>query len=529
MESGSWASSLPHPLADLTASWPLSPELGPYPTIAIAVCAAVALASFIKLSPRDSEKFPTINPQTGFEILGKARRQDYAQHSASYVSQGQQRFPGKPFKLMADFGELMVLPPSYAHEIRNEPNLIFMKALHEDFHADFAPFKAFASGTSDDALLQSVARKHLTKYLNKVTKPLSDETTFALNEHFGSPSDWQELALKSALLSIVARMSSRVFLGEQLCRNEEWLEVTKNYTTTAVLAAEELRCYPKWYRGIAQLYLPGCRKSLALIERSRELIGAVLEERRKAISQGQYKPAHSDAIDWFEEEAGGRPYDPAMCQLMMSVAAIHTTTDLCNETLLNLAVRPELVNEIRQEIIEVLRADGWKKTSLYNLKLLDSVLKESQRLGQPPLRMNRKAVGDVKLPEGTTLQKGERTAISTSGMVDPQVYENPLEFDGHRFVRYRDQEGLQNQAHLVSTGPNAIGFGHGKHACPGRFFASNELKVLLCHFLMKYEFKLPEGYVPKDRITGVIRVSDAASRLLMKRRQPEIDLDELEG
>lgn len=35
---------------------------------------------------------------------------------------------------------------------------------------------------------------------------------------------------------------------------------------------------------------------------------------------------------------------------------------------------------MREEIIRVITEHGWRKTSLYNLKLMDSVLKESQRL-----------------------------------------------------------------------------------------------------------------------------------------------------
>jgi cytochrome P450 monooxygenase-2 len=190
--------------------------------------------------------------------------------------------------------------------------------------------------------------------------------------------------LKPTLLDIVARISSRVFLGDELCRNDAWLEVTKSYTVMAFRAAEELRLYPKWLRGIAQLYLPQCRRLLEMIDRSREIVGVVIQERRQLASQGKYHPAHTDAIDWFEEEAGGRPYDPAMFQMILSTAAIHTTIDLANETILRLAQDQELVRELRREIVDVLQADGWKKTSLYNLKLLDSVLKESQRLGQPP-------------------------------------------------------------------------------------------------------------------------------------------------
>lgn len=35
-----------------------------------------------------------------------------------------------------------------------------------------------------------------------------------------------------------------------------------------------------------------------------------------------------------------------------------------------------------------------------------------------------------------------------------------------------------------------IVFGHGNHACPGRFFASNEIKVVLIELLRSWDFRL---------------------------------------
>lgn len=74
--------------------------------------------------------------------------------------------------------------------------------------------------------------------------------------------------------------------------------------------------------------------------------------------------------------------------------AIHTTTELLTGTLLDLAQNNDFIDSLRREMIPVLKeqntvgngdAEGagktsWKKNSLYKLKLLDSALKESQRL-----------------------------------------------------------------------------------------------------------------------------------------------------
>ena len=61
-------------------------------------------------------------------------------------------------------------------------------------------------------------------------------------------------------------------------------------------------------------------------------------------------------------------------QLALSTAAIHTTTDLLTQTILDLCGREDLIQELRKEIIEVLGADGWDKSTMYKLKLMDSVI-----------------------------------------------------------------------------------------------------------------------------------------------------------
>ena len=62
------------------------------------------------------------------------------------------------------------------------------------------------------------------------------------------------------------------------------------------------------------------------------------------------------------------------------MAAIHTTTETTCQALLDICEYPDVADELRKEIVEVLSAEGWAKTSLYKLKLMDSFLKESQRM-----------------------------------------------------------------------------------------------------------------------------------------------------
>lgn len=188
------------------------------------------------------------------------------------------------------------------------------------------------------------------------------------------------------MLDIIARLSSRVFLGDELCRNEGWLRITKRYTLTIFSAAAALRMYPGPLRKLMQWFLPMCKRLRAEFAEARDTIAPVVEKRRQlrqaAREAGKLVPTFDDALDWADQEAGTlrESYNPAIFQLTLSVAAIHTSTDLLLQVVLDLAQHPEFFEPLREEISSVLRADGWKKTSLYNMKLLDSVMKESQRM-----------------------------------------------------------------------------------------------------------------------------------------------------
>ena len=137
--------------------------------------------------------------------------------------------------------------------------------------------------------------------------------------------------------------------------------------------------------------------------------------------------------------------------------------------------------------------------------------------------MSRTATRPVTLPNGHILHKGDRCAADTGLMIDPTVYKDPECFNPYRFAEMRSSQG-QNRAHLVSTSPEHLGFGHGQHACPGRFFAANEVKILLCHLLIKYDWQLEPGYKPHSREAGFAWSSDDDAMILVRAAE-EASLD----
>lgn len=185
---------------------------------------------------------------------------------------------------------------------------------------------------------------------------------------------------------MVARVSSRVLLGAELARNEDWLEIMKGYTAEAFKAASTVQRWPVNLRPYIGRLVPACRRVRAFYGRSRKLIDPVMEAReavKRAASQaGQPVPVFNDALGWLVEESKDRAleHDAATFQLIISVVSLNTTTDLLQTVLVDLIQHPEYIEAVREEVVRVLREHGWQKSSLYNMKLLDSVIKESQRI-----------------------------------------------------------------------------------------------------------------------------------------------------
>lgn len=148
--------------------------------------------------------------------------------------------------------------------------------------------------------------------------------------------------------------------------------------------------------------------------------------------------------------------------------------------------------------------------------------------------MPRIALAPVAIP-GTdiVIPKGGRVSVSSLLHHDPAVYKNPLEYNIHRFSDMRDGEN-DAQSHFVSTGPASLGFGHGNHACPGRFFAANELKIALCYLLINYDWDIvkEDGKVDiRAEEIGFTANVNMTAKIRYRKRAPgavEIDLDALD-
>ncbi|EAQ85378.1 hypothetical protein CHGG_09392 [Chaetomium globosum CBS 148.51] len=504
-------------------AWVDDPTTIPVPAPYFLAAAFALAAIFLFLGQKSASNIPHLNPRKLLEVTDIRSKKEFLFGSRSMLSDWFRDHPDKPARVIGDAGEVTILPPHLTNEIRNDPRLSFSRWVFKVRPDPALVRSGFREGSRESHIVQDVIVKDLTKYLNKVTEPLAEETTLAVEEQY--PASNGQAPLRETLLRVVSRVSSRVFLGEELCRNQDWLRVTREYTVDGFRAADELRLWPAPLRYLVHWFMPSCARARADVREARRVLNGVISKRRARKQRGE-KVEFDDAIEWFEREAKGRAYDPVVVQLTLSFAAIHTTTDLITQVMTDLCRNPEIIDELRQEMVQALSEGGWKKTSLYNMKLLDSVIKESLRIKPTGIVSLRRMTSEpMHFSDGTFVPANATIAVTAQNMWNPTIYPNPQQWDGRRFLRMRETAGQENAAQLVTTSPEHLGFGHGKHACPGRFFASNEAKVVLVHLLLKYDWRLPEG-APTPRVLhyAFSLRADPTVRLEYRRRTPEIEI-----
>ena len=103
-----------------------------------------------------------------------------------------------------------------------------------------------------------------------------------------------------------------------------------------------------------------------------------------------------------------------------------------------------------------------------------------------------------RLPKGTRIAFGSRPVQMSpltqtfSPAYNPLENRPPHEFDGFRFYRLRKMTDKENKHLFVTVSPESLTWGYGNHACPGRFFADSELKIVLVELLRKWDFRVAD-------------------------------------
>ncbi|KAL6233231.1 cytochrome P450 [Aspergillus navahoensis] len=318
-----------------------------------------------------------------------------------------------------------------------------------------------------------VVQKQLTQSLGPGLPAIVDECMGAFRAQIGLPNDWKSVHMCSASFRIVTRTANRLLLGKELCANEEFLTLAVEYSDIFFGGANLIRHYPEWMKPWVMYFKTDIRRQQGIAKKHlAPLIKQRLAAREEAKRQGREaefeKTKPSDTLQWVLDITPPEKMDINMLVIRLLhilVAAVHTSSVTFLNSMYDLALHPEIHEELRQEIRDVFASTNgeWTKPGLTKLMKLDSFIKESARFH--PFQagtMDRIAMRDYTLKDGTFIPKGTYMLTpSSAANFDPAVWgPDALEFDPWRFQKMRAQPGQETLHSLVQTSPKFTFFGY---------------------------------------------------------------------
>ncbi|TLD18128.1 hypothetical protein PspLS_10425 [Pyricularia sp. CBS 133598] len=486
--------------------------------ITLGVCALATAVAVLARAPKRVEKlFP----------VACTSETTYFTNGPSVVKDGMKKYGGKPFCINTGFGgHVVILHPKYTEDLRSDKRLSSSKFPLQYWMKGIAGFEPYIALGTD--LLHTVIKANYTqKYLGQVAPRISAKASQVLSALLGESTEWREAMVFETLYPAIAQTNSTIFLSDESCPGvgNNWVMAMIRYNTQVAAAGRQLRQYPTWAYRWVHWFLPSCKELRKCRREAQKLMRLILENRKEKQRKWELSgPARgsslfNDSIRWHEDVAAktGEHFDQTDNQLGLAISAIQTSTDLITQTLVNLAQHPEVVEALRQEITTVMADGKWDADKLRDLKLMDSVCKETLRLKPVAVvAVARLVTDDFTLHDGTKLPKNAAIAISSERMWSSDVYDRPEQFDAYRFL------SSEPKNRLVCASAEHFGFGFGNHACPGRYFGATSVKMLLSHILLKYDFKLAPTEKPAILRLGFSQIADLRMKFMFRRRATNV-------
>jgi len=165
--------------------------------------------------------------------------------------------------------------------------------------------------------------------------------------------------------------------------------------------------------------------------------------------------------------------------------------------LIDLAIHPEWREKCKREIQDLLSrhlGDSLSSAKVHEklgaipfsawdeeLPILEACTRESHRISHSFVTLRRNLREEIKIGE-QVVKRGDFLAYSVADVhLNPEYYPEPYKYDPGRWLR-------------PDPVPTAVypflGWGAGRHPCPGMKTAKLEMKLILAMFLMRYEFDL---------------------------------------
>lgn len=363
---------------------------------------------------------------------------------------------------------------------------------------------------------------YVPKIREEVLKYFTDSPSFKLKENSGGSIDVMETQPEITIFT-----ASRTLAGDEMRDRFDasfahlYADLDKGFTPiNFVFPNLPLPHY--WKRDAAQQKIS--QAYMGLIKSRRES-GDIVPS-RDLIDTLMLTSTYKDGVKMTDQE---------IANLMIGVlmGGQHTSAATSAWFMLHLAEKPELQDELYDELKELLVKKGGKDIydleyeDLAKLTLANNVIKETLRMHHPLHSTFRKVMRDMLVP-GTSyvVPKGHYVLVSPGySMTNERFFPVPERFDPSRWsakdFQYNSEDSVDYGFGAVSKGVSSpyLPFGGGRHRCIGEQFAFVQLTTLLATYVwnMRWHYEKDQK-LPDVDYSSMVALPLAPSSLTWEKR-----------
>ncbi|KAL3476752.1 cytochrome P450 [Aspergillus californicus] len=404
---------------------------------------------------------------------------------------GYQKYRHGFYQLFTPTGYLVIASAGYFQEMNQLPEgtLDFHAASQKRVIGDYTWLQIA------DELLSHTIRTDLTKHL-----------------------EWTPVSIRELGRRLITITMGRILVGPCFNREDEWACTVTKFVSDVYIGGLKLKGFSHFTRPFAARFLvPEIRRVRHHQATARRKLIPLLKVRLASSGgiegKNANKPKALDLLQWLVDNNLKQPKPKTLEQLaelalVAYVGSTNTTATTLAKLLLDLAVRPGDVDVLRDEIRAMGLNGGYDVDDAPEAELL-----HNPRIVRNPFTLS----NGLTLPLNTHLMI-PASMIST----DEEIYKQASEFNGFRFSDARAESPPEStqKYQLTTSSPQAMHFGYGRNACPGRFFAAMVVKVFAVGILLRFDLEITgDGMRPKSRAVGSRNSPPGDVKLLLRYRE----------
>lgn len=437
----------------------------------VSIVLALSVAYYMLSSPRLPDapilKISSLPGQAG----AAADIAAFVRNGRDVMQAGYERYSkhGKSFLMRTPSHTVFVAAPQFIDEIRsaNDRDMSPLPANNVIMQLRYT----LNAHLEVDQYHFGIVQRQLTQNLGPGLPAIVDEGRSAFAKILGRSEEWREVGMWDASFQVVTRTANRLLFGEDLAKDPDFLKLSIDYSFTMFGGADMVRAYPSWMKSLIIAWKTGI---YAEKKRFMNHLGPIITERLALMEQYEKegrmaefnKIKANDAIQWVLDITPPEKRDVPMLvwrMIHIDISAVHTSSVTFLDCMNELAARPEIHDDLREEIRTVFEQDNgeWRKQGLTKLVKMDSFMRETVRFS--PLfagQLDRVVIRDTKLSDGTLLPKDTYVTTPSFAMyMDDKYYEDAHVFDPYRYAKKRAVPGQETLHSFVQTTPSFLHFG----------------------------------------------------------------------